>query len=255
MQPLSPQALAVFRVLTEGLSQVGDHRKISNNQCFMPVSVEVVGTTPQNALIVSVAHYYEQNGDLMADPEVTFVIARITALPDHVPPGQPRHELRVRSLGRCGSLLEPAHAKRTGRVLRSVDAQHHGSAVRRQTALETATGMNRTPRAPRLRSGCARPPRPFHGVDLGNPARRDQEGARISLWRLTANAALGPCQACRRVSVDAGGSDALCGTNSPTSCASAGSLPPVMSLVRFVLADRLRPGCFPAIPSSRRPVL
>jgi hypothetical protein len=42
----------------------------------MPVSVEAVGTTPQGALIVSVAHYYEQNGDLMADPEVTFVVTR-----------------------------------------------------------------------------------------------------------------------------------------------------------------------------------
>ena len=39
----------------------------------MPVSVEVVGTRPQGALIVSIAHYYEQNGDLMADPEATFV--------------------------------------------------------------------------------------------------------------------------------------------------------------------------------------
>lgn len=26
--------------------------------------------------LISVAHYYEQNGDLMADPEVTFVVAR-----------------------------------------------------------------------------------------------------------------------------------------------------------------------------------
>jgi len=42
----------------------------------MPVCVDAVGTTPQGALIVSVAHYYEQNGDLMADPEVTFVVTR-----------------------------------------------------------------------------------------------------------------------------------------------------------------------------------
>jgi hypothetical protein len=42
----------------------------------MPACVEAVGKTPQGALIISVAHYYEQNGDLMADPEVTFVVAR-----------------------------------------------------------------------------------------------------------------------------------------------------------------------------------
>jgi hypothetical protein len=76
IKPLSAKALAVFRVLTEGLAKVGDHRKVNDSQSFMPVSVEAVGTTPQGALIVSVAHYYEQNGDLMADPEVTFVVTR-----------------------------------------------------------------------------------------------------------------------------------------------------------------------------------
>lgn len=76
IQPLSQRALAVFRVLTEGLSKVGDHRQVKQSEHFMPVSVEVVDMTPQNAPIVSVSHYYEQNGDLMADPEVTFVIAR-----------------------------------------------------------------------------------------------------------------------------------------------------------------------------------
>ncbi len=34
---------------------------------FMPVSVEMLCDD-----IVSIAHYYEQNGDLMADPEMTF---------------------------------------------------------------------------------------------------------------------------------------------------------------------------------------
>ncbi len=76
IKPLSQKALAVFRVLTEGLTKVGDHRKVQQSREFMPVSVEVVGTRPQGALIVSIAHYYEQNGDLMADPEVTFVVVR-----------------------------------------------------------------------------------------------------------------------------------------------------------------------------------
>jgi hypothetical protein len=77
IKPLSQPALSVFRVLTEGITQISDHRKFVNGgTSIMPAVVEAVGTTPQGALIVSIAHYYEQNGDLMADPEVTFVVAR-----------------------------------------------------------------------------------------------------------------------------------------------------------------------------------
>ena len=79
IQPLSKSALTVFNVITEGINDVGDHRRIDNagkDSGIMAVVVEGVDRTPQGSLIVSVAHYYEQNGDLMADPEVTFVVAR-----------------------------------------------------------------------------------------------------------------------------------------------------------------------------------
>ena len=77
IQPLSKSALAVFHVLTEGITAIGDHHMFDNGGSgIMPACVEAVGKTPQGALIISVAHYYEQNGDLMADPEVTFVVAR-----------------------------------------------------------------------------------------------------------------------------------------------------------------------------------
>lgn len=76
IKALSRRAVTVFCVLTEGVAKVGDHRKVDLNDQFMPVCVEAVGTTPQGAIIISLAHYYEQNGDLMADPEVTFVVAR-----------------------------------------------------------------------------------------------------------------------------------------------------------------------------------
>jgi hypothetical protein len=77
IKELSKSALAVFRVLTADIHKVGDHVKIDNtNGGFMPVVVEGVGTTPAGCIIVSVAHYYEQNGDLMADPEVTFCVTR-----------------------------------------------------------------------------------------------------------------------------------------------------------------------------------
>jgi len=39
---------------------------------FMPVSVEQIFEN-DNYRIFSVAHYYEQNGDLMADPEMCFI--------------------------------------------------------------------------------------------------------------------------------------------------------------------------------------
>jgi hypothetical protein len=39
----------------------------------MAACVEIIGRTSLGPL-VSVAHYYEQNGDLMRDPDVVFVI-------------------------------------------------------------------------------------------------------------------------------------------------------------------------------------
>lgn len=75
IKPLGKRALPIFRALTEGVARVGDARKIANSRSCMPVCVEAVGTTPQGQLIVSIAHYYEQNGDLMADPEILFVLA------------------------------------------------------------------------------------------------------------------------------------------------------------------------------------
>lgn len=47
---------------------VDGYAKISNTQGFMAVVVEQIADDK-----ISVAHYYEQNGDLMADPEVVFL--------------------------------------------------------------------------------------------------------------------------------------------------------------------------------------
>ena len=49
------------------------YAKIDNGgEGIMAVSIEDIGTRIGNQ-IISVAHYYKQNGDLMADPEVTFM--------------------------------------------------------------------------------------------------------------------------------------------------------------------------------------
>ena len=74
MKCLNERAEAIFRKLTEGLAKVGDHRKIDNAPgSFMAVSIEIIGRSGLGPLI-SVAHYYEQNGDLMRDPDVVFLI-------------------------------------------------------------------------------------------------------------------------------------------------------------------------------------
>jgi hypothetical protein len=39
---------------------------------YMPLVIERIGTGPRGLPLVSVAHYYEQQGDLMRDPEMTF---------------------------------------------------------------------------------------------------------------------------------------------------------------------------------------
>lgn len=42
---------------------------------YMRLVVEAVGTGPRGLPLVSVAHYFEQNGDLMADPDMVFEVA------------------------------------------------------------------------------------------------------------------------------------------------------------------------------------
>jgi hypothetical protein len=42
---------------------------------FMRLVIEHVGTGPRGGELVSVAHYGEQNGDLMRDPEIVFEVS------------------------------------------------------------------------------------------------------------------------------------------------------------------------------------
>jgi hypothetical protein len=74
MKHLTGSSEVIFHKLTEGLKKVGDHRKWDNaNGAFMAVCVEIIGRTGLGPL-VSIAHYYEQNGDLMRDPDVVFLV-------------------------------------------------------------------------------------------------------------------------------------------------------------------------------------
>lgn len=48
------------------------------NGGFMPLTIERIGTFGPNEFpLYSVCHYGEQNGDLMADPEMTFAVSQM----------------------------------------------------------------------------------------------------------------------------------------------------------------------------------
>jgi len=73
MQYLNKSAEKVFHTLLGGLKKSGDAKKIDNTDgLFMPVHVEIIDHSKYGNH-VSIAHYYEQNGDLMKDPEMTFL--------------------------------------------------------------------------------------------------------------------------------------------------------------------------------------
>lgn len=80
MKTLSKQGTATFKKLLEMTKD--NYLKLDNTEgTFMPVSFEIIGKSePLRGVvhdIVSMAHYYKQNGDLMSDPEMTFLSAEV----------------------------------------------------------------------------------------------------------------------------------------------------------------------------------
>lgn len=73
MKILNKTATATFNKLVELAKANNGHIKIENTKGYMPVSVEIIEDS-ENLVKVSVAHYFEQNGDLMADPEMCFAV-------------------------------------------------------------------------------------------------------------------------------------------------------------------------------------
>lgn len=72
MVAVTKTANKILKILTDGLNDETRSRKIMNSTSFMPVSVEYLYSTHEGDFF-SVAHYYEQNGDLMRDPEIVFL--------------------------------------------------------------------------------------------------------------------------------------------------------------------------------------
>ena len=62
-------------VLVEGMdNETNDHKKIDNTKgIFMTVHIEYVSSC-NLGVIFSIAHYYEQNGDMMRDPDMEFIL-------------------------------------------------------------------------------------------------------------------------------------------------------------------------------------
>lgn len=74
MKTLNQTTTATFNKLVELAKANEGHIKIDNAKGdFMPVSVEILESNEKQSL-VSIAHYYEQCGDLMADPEMCFLL-------------------------------------------------------------------------------------------------------------------------------------------------------------------------------------
>ncbi len=71
MHALNKQAKKIMEALIAQLDD--DYLKLDNTKgTYMPLSVEKVTDEPGFTAVYSLAHYGEQNGDLMADPEMTF---------------------------------------------------------------------------------------------------------------------------------------------------------------------------------------
>lgn len=59
--------------LLEFISEVSHHRKFSAPD-FMDLVVEVIDQDGSNNRVLSMTHYFEQNGDLVPDPVMTFLV-------------------------------------------------------------------------------------------------------------------------------------------------------------------------------------
>ncbi len=81
MKQLNKQATKVFSRLLTGLSNVGDHAKIGKDEsAYMAVCVDVIDRPNISdallgqCVVGAVSHYFKQNGDMCADPDMTFLV-------------------------------------------------------------------------------------------------------------------------------------------------------------------------------------
>jgi len=88
LKPVRLQAAYTLDILTSGLNQPGDAKKIDSDKGFMAVHVECINAIAdalrgQPGKFFSVAHYGQQNGDAMRDPDVVFLQLPMLDSPRH----------------------------------------------------------------------------------------------------------------------------------------------------------------------------
>lgn len=71
MRAINKNGKKVMDILTNKCLNLGDHDKFHTDP-FMDVVVEYIDDCELGAMY-SIVHYYEQNGDLMRDPEMCFI--------------------------------------------------------------------------------------------------------------------------------------------------------------------------------------
>ena len=92
MKALNQASTKIFEQIVDGLKELGDHKKIDNAPgTFMALSVELIDQWPEGN-VVSLAHYYEQNGDLMRDPDMTFLVSNGTKVLEGIYPASYRQD-------------------------------------------------------------------------------------------------------------------------------------------------------------------
>lgn len=83
MKSLSKTSDRIFRRIVEGLDDEGRSRSRrigEKGRAFMPLSVERLHETGIG-VVYSLAHYFEQNGDLCCDPDMTFLVNDLGVFP------------------------------------------------------------------------------------------------------------------------------------------------------------------------------
>ena len=124
MKALGKRAEAIFRQLIDGLNEPGDHRKIDNTGgTFRRLSIDVLSVERQTIagrdwydMRIALAHNWEQNGDLMADPDVEFLVTPLSRRAADVP-ARPRHLSPLGVEGERPLALPSARAGRSDGVL------------------------------------------------------------------------------------------------------------------------------------------
>ncbi|MCE3019143.1 MAG: hypothetical protein LW870_25160 [Pirellula sp.] len=75
MKSLNKKSAAIFSKCIADLLEPGESRRIGDaSNGFMPLCVECIARWQEKGRIYSLAHYSEQNSDLMADPEMCFYV-------------------------------------------------------------------------------------------------------------------------------------------------------------------------------------